>query len=83
MNTEELLRDGAFGIGQAMQFSGLGRSLIYGLMARGDLAYTKVGARRLIPRRALVALLSREVHGRDIPSEPPMVGGRSTGGSKR
>ena len=59
MTAEEMLRDGLLGIEEARRFSGLGRTALYQAMARGALVYTKVGARRLIPRRCLVEYLAR------------------------
>ncbi len=38
---------------------GLGRTAIFGLLARGDLESVKVGARRLIPVAALEAYVER------------------------
>ena len=61
----ELVSDGAAGIPEAEEFTGLGRSTIYGLMEDGSLAYVKVGRRRLIPRRALVELLERGLVSRE------------------
>lgn len=51
--------DGALTVEAAVQFSGIGRTTLYTLMESGELQFTKVGARRLIPRRALVELLSK------------------------
>lgn len=64
MSATELMSDGALGIEDAQRFCGLGRTVLYALMTEGKLPYTKVGARRLIPKRALVALLSRNVAGK-------------------
>jgi excisionase family DNA binding protein len=55
----DLVSDGMFPIGEAIAYSGLGRSTLYALMERGELAYAKVGRRRLIPRRALAELMER------------------------
>jgi excisionase family DNA binding protein len=55
----DLMTDGSFGVEEAQSFSGLGRTFLYELMTRGELPYTKVGARRLIPKRALVELLAK------------------------
>ena len=44
---------------EAVRFSRIGRSPLYTLMGAGELAYTKVGVRRLIPRKALVELFAR------------------------
>jgi excisionase family DNA binding protein len=58
MTAEEMLKDGSLGVEQARAFSGLGRSALYELMGQGRLPYVKCGARRLIPRRALVQVLA-------------------------
>lgn len=57
----EILAEGTFGIEEAQRFSGMGRTFLYGAMDRGDLVYTKAGRRRLIPKRALIALLARNL----------------------
>jgi hypothetical protein len=59
----DLLSDGTLGIEQAMEFSGLGRSLLYELMGCGRLPYSKVGARRVIPKRALMKILAEGLSG--------------------
>lgn len=62
-NRKDVLEDGALTVAEAEAFSGLGRTTLYAAMARGELAHTRVGRRRLIPKRALVELLSRELVG--------------------
>jgi excisionase family DNA binding protein len=57
----ELARDGAYSVPEAVEFSGLGRTTLYGLMETGILPYAKVGRRRLIPRRALVELIEKHL----------------------
>ena len=47
----ELVKDGAMTIEEAIRFAGVGRSFLYEAMARGELAYVKIGAARRIPRR--------------------------------
>lgn len=59
----DLLADGAMPVDEAERFSGVKRSFLYDRMAKGELAYVKAGARRLIPRRALVDLLARGLVG--------------------
>jgi excisionase family DNA binding protein len=49
--------EGAVSVADACRFTGLGRTYLYSLMDKGELAYTRVGKRRLIFRAALVALL--------------------------
>lgn len=43
---------------EAGRLTGLGRSTLYRQMDTGQLGYVKVGARRLIPRTALLAWLA-------------------------
>jgi excisionase family DNA binding protein len=69
MNNDELLQDGAIGIEEARKFTGLGRSVLYDLMSKGRLPFTKIGARRLIPRRALVEVLAQGLNERREGSE--------------
>jgi excisionase family DNA binding protein len=57
--SSDLFGDGSVTVAEAARFTGLGRTSLYDLMTAGELTYTKVGARRLIPRRALVELLAR------------------------
>jgi excisionase family DNA binding protein len=54
---ERLLLDGTIDVAGAQEFTGLGRSYLYQLMDAGQLAYTKVGKRRLLPRSELRRLL--------------------------
>jgi excisionase family DNA binding protein len=54
----ELLSEGAVGVPEAEEFTGLGRTYLYSLMERGELRYAKVGKRRLIPRAELRRLLA-------------------------
>jgi hypothetical protein len=60
-STQDVLGDGTFNIEQAIAFSGLPRSNLYESMSRGELVYTKVGKRRLIPKRALIELMRRNL----------------------
>lgn len=57
----ELARDGAVGVAEASRFLGLSRSQLYELMGKNELAYLKVGTRRLLPvaelRRFIAARL--------------------------
>ena len=58
MNEEaDLLDDGAMRVDDAVVWSGIGRSMLYKLMACGEISSIKAGGRRLIPRRALRAYL--------------------------
>lgn len=56
-----LVEEGTVSVVEAATFSGLSRSELYQRMARGELAYIKIGKRRLIPRKSLVAMLARHV----------------------
>jgi excisionase family DNA binding protein len=47
----------AYRVGDAVLVSGLSRTTLYSLMAKGLLRTVKVGGRRLIPRDALAELL--------------------------
>ena len=54
----ELLEGGMLKIGDAVAFSGLGRTRIYDAMSAGRLSYVQYGRRRLIPKKALLLLLA-------------------------
>jgi excisionase family DNA binding protein len=60
-SASDVLGDGTLTIEQAIAFSGLPRTNLYEFMGRGELVYTKVGKRRLIPKRALVELLRQRL----------------------
>jgi hypothetical protein len=55
---EDLLRDGSVTVEGAIREYGIGRSRLYEMMQRRELAYSQVGGRRLIPRRALARLVA-------------------------
>lgn len=57
----ELLADGVFSVVDAAAFMGITRSEVYAMLDRGELASTKLGRRRLIPKRAAVAALARQL----------------------
>jgi excisionase family DNA binding protein len=57
----DLASEGACTITQAAKFTGLGRTTLYELMGAGQLPFAKVRGRRLIPRRALVELIERNL----------------------
>jgi excisionase family DNA binding protein len=59
MTTEFEMKPVAHQIPRAAEASGLSRSLLYALMKSGQLAYVKVGRRRLITHDDLQALISR------------------------
>jgi excisionase family DNA binding protein len=48
----------AYRVNEFCQVVGLGRTMVYGLIADGKLATIKVGNRRLIPREAALALIA-------------------------
>jgi hypothetical protein len=56
-----LVEDGLLTVGEAQDFSRLSRSDLYSRMERGELAYCKLGRRRLIPRRSLVEMVGRNL----------------------
>ncbi len=58
-----LVEDGAMTIPRAVDFSGIGRTTLYGLHAAGRLPFVKVGSRTLIPRAALKRVLAEGVEG--------------------
>jgi excisionase family DNA binding protein len=51
----------AYTIKEAVAASGLGRTTIYELIKRGELPRAKVGARTLIRRRDLEAMVERKL----------------------
>lgn len=53
--------DGAMGVEDACSFTGLGPTELYDRMKAGTLTFTRVGKRRLIPRKSLVALLAQNL----------------------
>ncbi len=57
----DLLEDGATTIADATAWSGLSRVMLKRAMDAGELAYSLVGHRRMIPRRALRDYLARHV----------------------
>ena len=55
----DLLEAGLRTVEEAQEYTRLSRSTIYNLMDRGELTYTRIGRRRLIPQQALVELAQR------------------------
>jgi hypothetical protein len=55
----EAFSDGALTVGQATQFSGLGRTTINELIAAKEVVSRRVSGRRLIARRSLVERMAR------------------------
>ena len=60
----------SYRIDEAVKASGLGRSFLYERMAEGKLRSVKIGGRRLIMRKDLLAFLD----GGDIETPPVQVG---------
>ncbi|MBN9522366.1 helix-turn-helix domain-containing protein [bacterium] len=54
----ELAADGTVSVTEAMTFLSLGRTEVYAMMDRGEIAYRKAGRRRLVFRRSLVEWLA-------------------------
>ena len=59
--TGQILDQGGMSVSEAAKFTCLSRSFLYKLMANGDLAYVQVGRKRIIPRVALIRLLSQHL----------------------
>ena len=57
----DLVQDGLMAVAEAAKFVGLSRSELYVRMERGELAYCRLGRRRLIPRRALLNLAQQNL----------------------
>jgi excisionase family DNA binding protein len=57
----ELLSEGLVSVTYAREYLGVCRATIYVLMDKGELAYTKIGGSRRIPRKALVALAEKNL----------------------
>jgi excisionase family DNA binding protein len=61
---ESLVEGGCLSVEAARAFlGGISRATLYALMEQGKLAWTKVGRRRVIPKRGLIAFLASELHG--------------------
>ena len=60
---DELLAEGALTVSAAVAHFGIGRTRLYELMTAGDLPYSQVGGRRLIPRVALRRLIAANMVG--------------------
>jgi excisionase family DNA binding protein len=71
--------EGTLKVPEAEAFTGLGRTSLYALMESGALPHTKIGSRRLIPKRALIRLLSE---GRETTTEGKKPKSRKTRGKK-
>jgi excisionase family DNA binding protein len=60
-----LCEDGLFAPREASMFAKVGRTKIFALMADGSLPYIRIGARRRIPKRALIDYLEARLVKRD------------------
>ena len=58
-----LVADGLLTVAEAASFLSVSRSRLYTLMDQGALAFVKLGHSRRIPRRAVVELAARSLHG--------------------
>jgi excisionase family DNA binding protein len=58
---EMLVSDGQVTVNEASDLTKLSRSYLYQLMERQELAYVKLGKRRFIPRKSLIALMANAV----------------------
>jgi hypothetical protein len=59
--SEQLVEDGTVGVSEGVRITSLSLAKIDTLMETGRLAYTRVDGRRLIPRKAIRALLSQNL----------------------
>jgi hypothetical protein len=57
----DLVADGGVSVAEAVRLTSLGRTNLYDLMGRGELPYAKINGRRVIPRRALLELLKKNL----------------------
>jgi hypothetical protein len=55
---ESLFADGLFTVKEAVEFSKLCRTKLYGLMDAGRIIYAKIDGSRRIPKRALIKFLA-------------------------
>lgn len=60
---EDLAAQGYMKINEAVKFSTLSRATLYAMMDRGELPYSKIGGRRLIPIAGLKAAIARGMAG--------------------
>lgn len=60
---DELMAEGSVTVEGATREFGLGRTRLYEFMGRGELPYSQVGAKRLIPRVALRRLIAASLIG--------------------
>ena len=58
---QSLAADGLFTLEAAGEFLGVSRTVVYGLIRRGELPSIKIGRRRQIPRRACEQFVDRKL----------------------
>ena len=58
---QDLIADGLLSIQEAADFTCVSRTDIYARMNHGELRSVKIGRRRLIPKRALIDMISRNL----------------------
>jgi excisionase family DNA binding protein len=61
IDREKVVADGTVDIAEACRLTGLGRTFLYSLMDRGELAYCKMGKRRLVPRAEINRVLAESL----------------------
>jgi excisionase family DNA binding protein len=74
---EEALAEGTFTVQQAMEFTGLSRRYLYERMKRRELLYVQTGRVRRVPRKSLIAMLARNLHGIEKTADTTLIGGSS------
>ena len=57
----DLVSGGVMNILEAAEYARLSRAEIYRAMGAGELAFVKVGRRRMIPKNAIIAWLGRHL----------------------
>ena len=76
MDNRDLFARGALTVLAASRFSSLSRTTLYDLMQRGELRYTTVGRRRLIPVAELERVLAAGLTGgQAVPDVAPAKAG--------
>ena len=59
----KVVEEGLMTVREGARFAAVSVAALYSMMARGELAYVKLGRSRRIPRRALVELAARNLVG--------------------
>lgn len=60
---KRLVSEGHMSVAEAARFLDISRSLLYSLMESGQLAYSKFGRSRRVPKRALVEFAASKLQG--------------------